>query len=228
MVGDELRNRADESDRQGRNIYTTLDPDLQEAAEAAVRLGMAKVDRLLHARKGPPSPSGQPQVALIALDPRTGEVKAMVGGRDYGASQLNHVLAMRQPGSVFKPFVYAAALNTALQSGSAVFTPASLVSDEPQTFYSGNQVYQPGNFHHEFMGEVTLRDALAHSLNVATVSLASQVGYAKVVQMAQRSGLNDAIKATPAVALGAYETTPLEIARAYTTFANQGINVKPK
>jgi penicillin-binding protein 1B len=226
LVSEELHSRVDESDRDGRNIYTTLDPDLQEAAEAAVRLGMEKVDRLLRARKGYSAQAGQPQVALVALDPRTGEVKALVGGRDYGQSQLNHAMAMRQPGSVFKPFVYAAALNTAIEGGNAVFTPASVVSDEPSTFYSGNQVYQPGNFHHEFMGDITLRDALAHSLNVATVSLASQVGYRKVVQLAQLSGLNDAIRPTPSMALGSYETTPLEIASAYTTFANQGVNVK--
>uniref|UniRef100_Q024S8 Penicillin-binding protein, 1A family n=1 Tax=Solibacter usitatus (strain Ellin6076) TaxID=234267 RepID=Q024S8_SOLUE len=221
LVRYDLRNHLEETDREGRNIYTTLDPDLQEAAEAAVRIGIEKVDRLLH------SHGGEPQVALIALDPHTGEVKALVGGRDYGQSQLNHVLAMRQPGSVFKPFVYAAALNTAVAGGHEIFTPTSVVSDEPATFYSGNQVYQPGNFHHEFMGDVTLRDALAHSLNVATVTLASEVGYRNVVQMAQRSGLNNAIRATPSVALGAYETTPLEIAGAYTTFANQGVNVKP-
>jgi penicillin-binding protein 1B len=227
LVRDELRSRLDDRDREGRNIYTTLDPDLQDAAEAAARLGIEKVDRLLHARKGFTAAAGQPQIALIALDPRTGEIKALVGGRDYGKSQLNHALAMRQPGSVFKPFVYAAALNTALTGGSDVYTPASVVSDEPSTFYSGNVIYQPGNYHNEFMGDVTLRDALAHSLNVATVSLASHVGYRNVVQMAQRSGLNSAIRATPSVALGAYETTPLEIAGAYTTFANQGVNVKP-
>ncbi len=228
LLTTELRSRLDDDpDHEGRNIYTTLDPELQSAAEAAVRMGMEKVDRLLRARKGPASAAaaGQPQVALVALDPRTGEVKALVGGRDYGASQLNRALAMRQPGSVFKPFVYAAALNTAVDGGNTVFTPVSMLSDVPRTFYSGNQIYQPGNFHHEFMGDVTLRDALAHSLNVATVSLASKVGFDKVVQMARRSGLNDAIKPTPAVALGAYEATPLEIAMAYTTFANQGTNV---
>jgi penicillin-binding protein 1B len=226
LVNDELRSVIDESDRGGRNIYTTLDPELQAAAEASVRIGMAKVDKLLRARGKFEAGPGQPQVALVALDPRTGEVKALVGGRDYGASQLNHAVSMRQPGSVFKPFVYAAALNTALEGGNAVFTPASVVVDAPRTFFFGNQVYEPSNFHHEFMGEVTLRDALAHSLNVAAVTVASQVGYAKVVRMAQRCGLNHAIRPTPAVALGAYETTPLEIARAYTTFANRGINVE--
>jgi penicillin-binding protein 1B len=225
----ELQNRLDDHERQTRYIYTTLDPALQQAAEEAVRTGMESVDQLLNKRKkgAPPIPAGQPQVALIALDPHTGEIKALVGGRDYAASQLNHVLAMRQPGSVFKPFVYAAALNTAIEGGQQIFTPASMLSDEPTTFSFDNQTYEPGNFRHEFMGDVTLRTALAHSLNVATVSLAQQVGLNNVVAMARRAGLNDGIKATPAVALGAYETTPLEIAGAYTMFANQGARVTP-
>ena len=227
MVHDELPRDLGETSLEGRNIYTTLDPPLQEAADTAVRLGMEKVDRLLRAGRKTATEAGQPQVALVALDPKTGAVKALVGGRDYGSSQLNHALAMRQPGSVFKPFVYAAALETAIGGGSTVFTPASLLDDSPSTFESAGQIYQPGNFHGQFMGEVTLRTALAHSLNVATVSLASQVGYAKVVQMARRSGLNDAIQPTPAVALGAYESTPLEIAGAYTTFAHGGVNVRP-
>lgn len=227
LVQDEVHAKLNDTEKEGRQIYTTLDPDLQEAAEAAVRAGMEKVDRLLRARKHQAVPDGQPQVALIALDPRTGEVKALVGGRDYGKSQLDHVLAMRQPGSVFKPFVYAAALNTAIEGGPEVFTPASLVNDTASTFYSGGHAYQPGNYGHEFTGSVTLRDALAHSLNVATVTLASQVGFNKVVETARRMGLNDAIKPTPAVALGAYEATPLEIAGAYTAFANQGQHVNP-
>jgi penicillin-binding protein 1B len=226
LVQDEIHAKLNDTEKEGRQIYTTLDPDLQEAAEVAVRVGMEKVDRLLRARKHP-ALDGQPQVALIALDPRTGEVKALVGGRDYGKSQLDHVLAMRQPGSVFKPFVYAAALNTAIEGGPDVFTTASILNDSASTFYSGGKTYQPGNFHHEFMGNVTMRDALAQSLNVPTVNLASEVGFNKVVQTARRLGLNDAIKPTPAVALGAYEATPLEIAGAYTAFANQGLHVNP-
>ncbi len=166
-------------------------------------------------------------MALIALDPHTGEIKALVGGRDYGASQLNHVSAMRQPGSAFKPFVYAAALETGLKGGSDVFTQATLVDDSPTTFAFGGHLYEPGNFGHDFSGPVTLRTALAQSLNVATVSLAERVGYAKVVNLARRAGLNDAIQPTPAVALGSYETTPLEIAEAYTVFANHGVRVTP-
>jgi penicillin-binding protein 1B len=228
VMNTELQNKLDDHEGQTRYVYTTLDPDLQQAAEEAVRMGMQNVDQLLKKRKkSPPIPAGQPQVALIALDPHTGEIKALVGGRDYGASQLNHVLAMRQPGSVFKPFVYAAALNTAIEGGDQIFTPASVLSDQPTTFSFEGRNYQPGNFRHEFMGDVTLRTALAHSLNVATVSLAQQVGYGRVVAMARRAGLNDGIKATPAVALGAYETTPLEIAVAYTMFANRGMRVTP-
>jgi penicillin-binding protein 1B len=228
VMNTELQNKLDDHDGQTRYVYTTLDADLQQAADEAVRLGMQNVDQLLKkGKKSAPIPAGQPQVALIAVDPRTGEIKALVGGRDYASSQLNHVLAMRQPGSVFKPFVYAAALNTAIEAGQQIFTPASVLSDQPTTFSYEGRSYQPGNFRHEFMGEVTLRTALAHSLNVATVSLAQQVGYGRVVAMARRAGLNDGIKATPAVALGAYETTPLEIAGAYTMFANHGMRLTP-
>jgi penicillin-binding protein 1B len=228
LMNDEIMATLDDHSKQARYIYTTLDPDLQQAAEEAVRVGMENVDQQLRKRTHRETiPPGQPQVALIALDPHTGEVKALVGGRNYAASQLNHVVAMRQPGSVFKPFVYAAALETGIRGGAQVFTPASVVSDEPTTFYFGNQAYQPDNFNHEFMGDVTLCTALVHSLNVATVSLAQQVGYANVVAMAHRAGLNEAIQPTPAVALGAYETTPLEIARAYTAFANHGVRVSP-
>ena len=190
-------------------------------------MGMEKVDSLLRERKGGGAEQGQPQVALIALDPHTGEVKALVGGRDYGTSQLNHAFAMRQPGSVFKPFVYAAALNTAVEGGDAVFTPASLLNDEPTTFSSGGQVYQPGNFITNSWARSRLRTALAHSLNVATVSLAPRWAMEKWCRWRARSGMNDAIRPTPSMALGAYETTPLEIARAYTTFANQGITCSP-
>jgi penicillin-binding protein 1B len=227
LMNDELQSKLDNREQHARYIYSTIDPELQQAAEDAVDIGMKAVDRQLRGRGHGEIPRDQPQVALIALDPHTGEVRALVGGRNYGASQLNHVLAMRQPGSVFKPFVYAAALDTAIAGGRPIFTPASVLSDVPTTFAFNNASYQPGNFGHEFMGDVTLRTALAHSLNVATVQLAQQVGYEKVVAMTRRAGLNRAIQATPSMALGAYETTPLEIAGAYTMFANQGMRVTP-
>ena len=227
LLNNELRDKFGDDGDRNRSVYTTLDPALQEAAEIAVRSGMQNVDQQLRHRRGPAIPAGQPQVALIALDPHTGEIKALVGGRDYSSSQLNHVLANRQPGSVFKPFVYAAAMLTAVEGGPQIFTPASIVRDESTTFYFGRDVYQPRDFHGDYMGETTLRTALAHSLNVATVSLAQQVGYRRVVALAQRLGLNSNIKPTPSVALGAYEATPLEIAGAYTTFANDGVQVRP-
>jgi penicillin-binding protein 1B len=222
LVKAEVEEKLDGAERAGRRIFTSLDPDLQAAAEAAVRDGMQNVDRQLRGHgKLPP---GQPQVALIALDPRTGEIKALVGGRDYRQSQLNHATSWRQPGSAFKPFVYAAALDSAVEGGNGhLFTPASIVSGTPQTFRSGGKDYQPHNFHNEEAGDMTLRYALAHSLNTAAVNLASQVGFDRVVHIAERMGLPNTIRATPAVALGAYEATPLQIASAYTAFANEGI-----
>ena len=206
-----------------RDVYTTLDLNLQRAAEDALTTGLTQVDKLLAKRNG----GGKVQAALIAIDPHTGEIKALSGGRDYADSQLNRILAKRPPGSVFKPFVYAAALNSAVDGGSTVFTPATTVEDIATTFLFDGKPYQPGNFHQAFHGTVTLRQALAHSMNVAAVKVAQGVGFDRVVAMARRAGMNDGIKATPAVALGAYDTTPLEIAGAYTLFANGGTFVKP-
>jgi penicillin-binding protein 1B len=243
LVNDDLQTRFQDSDLQsnGFRIYTTLDMNLQRAAAEAVRLGMINVDELVKKQrrfKGQTPPEAQ--VALIALDPHTGAVKALVGGRNYGVSQLNHagfpgpqdsqvshMVAKRQPGSIFKPFVYAAAMDMAVQGRPQPLTPASIVVDEPTTFWFDGKPYEPGNFEHEFYGPVTLRQALAHSMNVATVKVAEKVGYDKVVEMANRAGMNYKIQPTPAVALGAYEITPFEAAGAYTMFANGGDYVKP-
>ena len=155
-------------------VYTTLDQNLQRDAAEAVRIGMEEVDqRIKHRKKRDPN-YPDPQCALIALDPMTGEVRALVGGRNYGASQLNRILAKRQPGSSFKPFVYAAALNTGLMGGNLVLTPATMVTDEPTTFWFDGKPYEPSNFEHKFYGNVSLRDAMAHSLNVATVKVAEE------------------------------------------------------
>jgi penicillin-binding protein 1B len=213
-------------------VYTTLDPNLQRDAAEAVRIGMEEADQRIKGRKKRDPSYPDPQCALIALDPLTGRVLAIVGGRNYGTSQLNRILAKRQPGSSFKPFVYAAALNTGLANGGLadggqVITPATMIVDEPTTFYFDGKPYEPSNFEHKFYGNVSLRDALAHSLNVATVKLAEQTGYDAIVDLARRAGMNVEIHPTPAVALGAYEVTPLEIAGAYTIFDNQGIYSKP-
>ena len=225
LVSGELQDRLTD-DASVRSVYSTIDLNLQHAADEAIRTGMQEVDKLLAKRPGKPGPGAE--VALIALDPHTGEIKALVGGRDYDRSQLNRILAKRPPGSVFKPFVYAAALNTAISGAEDVYTPATTVDDTPTTFWFAGKPYEPGNYGGEVLGTLTLREALARSDNVAAVQVAQGIGYNAVVQMARRAGLNNEIQATPAVALGAYQVTPLEMAGAYTVFANGGKWVKPE
>ena len=241
MVKDHLLDKYSENELLSENfrVYTTLDPALQRAAAGAVEAGMKNVDLLLakkydkwrrdQAKKGnSEAPIPQAQVALVALDPRTGEIKAVIGGRDYGQSQLNHALAHRQPGSVFKPFVYAAALDNAVDGVQPIITPATTIDDEPTTFEFDGKEYTPNNYGEKFMGRVTVRDALTNSLNVATVKVAELIGYGRVVQVARKMGLGTNIQPTPAVALGAYEMTPVDVAAGYTTFATMGTRAEPQ
>lgn len=227
-----------ELNEQSYRIYTTLDPDLQKAAAQAVEAGMKLVDEQVNKRRtkrikvgknkyeNQVEPGPQAQVALVAMDPHTGEVLALVGGRNYGFSQLNHAVAKRPTGSIFKPFVYAAAINTAVTGANPVFTPASMVDDQPSTFAYGDSIYEPRNYKEEYHGEVTARYALAMSLNNATVQLAQEVGYDKVADLAKSAGITS-VKATPAIALGAYDATPLDMAAAYTVFADSGVRISP-
>jgi penicillin-binding protein 1B len=239
MVRDQLVNKFSESDLNDSSyrIYTTLDPDLQKAAAQSVEMGIKLVDeqvKKLRTKKvkvgkkfeTKVEPGPQAQVALVALDPHTGAVLALVGGRDYGWSQLNHAVAKRPTGSIFKPFVYAAAMNTALDGSPNVITPASTVVDEASTFAYGDSIYEPRNYKEEYHGEVTLRYALAMSLNNATVKVAEQVGYDKVADLARSAGIAS-VKATPAMALGSYDASPLDMAGAYTTFGNGGNRLSP-
>jgi len=240
LVRDNLVNKFSEHDLndQAYRVYTTLDPDLQRAAAQAVETGIKLVDeqvtkmrtKKVKLAKGKfethVTPGPQAQVALVAIDPHTGQVLALVGGRNYGTSQLNHAVAKRPTGSIFKPFVYAAAMNTALDGATTVLTPASTVDDSASTFAYGDQIYEPRNYKEEYHGQVTLREALAHSLNNATVKLAEEVGYDKVAELAKTAGIAS-VKATPAMALGAYDATPIDMAGAYTVFANDGIRISP-
>jgi penicillin-binding protein 1B len=239
MVRDTLINKFSEHDLndQSYRIYTTLDPDLQKAAAQAVETGIKLVDdqvKKLRTKKvkvgkkvetqvaqGP-----QAQVALVALDPHTGAILALVGGRDYGWSQLNHAVSKRPTGSIFKPFVYAAAMNTALDGSATVITPASTVTDAPTSFAYGDQIYEPRNYKEEYHGDVTLRYALAMSLNNATVKVAEEVGYDKIADLAKSAGILS-VKATPAMALGSYDAPPIDMAGAYTSFANNGMRLSP-
>jgi penicillin-binding protein 1B len=170
-------------------------------------------------------------VALVALNPHTGQVLAMVGGRNYGSSQLNHVVAKRPTGSIFKPFVYAAAFQTAaegtmLPGQTALFSPVTMLSDQQTTYDVGGQQYTAHNFEGEYHEQVTARYALMRSLNNATIGLASMVGFDRVASLARDAGIKSA-RGTPTVAIGAYDATPLEMAGAYTVFANNGVHLEP-
>jgi penicillin-binding protein 1B len=201
-----------------RRIETSLDLDLQEAANKAIEEQLSKLDKSLGKRRG----NRKPEAALIALDPHTGEILAMVGGRDYSASQLNRVTdARRQPGSVFKPFVYAAALSKGI-------SPTTTFMDAPQDFDFGYKaVYSPDNYGGRFSHRpVMLREGIVRSLNVVAVEAGKQVGFDYLAELAERSGL-PRIEPYPSMALGAFEATPLEVARAYTVFANSGWKVEP-
>ena len=267
LVKDQLSNQYNESElnEQAMRIYTTLDPDLQRAAAEAVEVGMKLVDDQILKKRTHKTKVGTgsgattevsvdsgplPQVAVVVIDPHTGEVLALVGGRNYGTSQLNHAVAKRPTGSIFKPFVYAAAVNTALtgqmlslaaatpdNGGNSpptidtsgrpgIFTPATLVDDSQVSIAYGDQVYEPKNYHETFHGEVTARYALAMSLNNATVKVAQGVGFGAVASLAKAAGITS-VRATPAIALGAYDASPLEMSGAYTVFSNGGTRVSP-
>jgi penicillin-binding protein 1B len=229
LVKEQLLDQFQDRDFQNDSyrVYTTLDMTLQHDAEEAVKVGAKEMDDQWQRRSKKYGTEEFPraQVAMVVLDTETGEVKALVGGRDYGVSQLNHALSKRGPGSSFKPFVYTAALETALNpNADTVLTPASTVVDEPTTFWFEQQPpWTPADFEDKYENRaVTLREALAKSMNVPAVKVAEKVGYDKVANVAKRVGLNPGIKPTPAIALGAYEVNPLEIARAYTVFPNGG------
>src|SRR5882724_10163920 len=239
LIREQLLSKYNEHDlnADGYRIYTTLDPALQQAAAQAVDASLKEVDAQINKLRTRRVKVGKkyetkilpgpiPQVALVALDPHTGEVLALVGGRNYGFSQLNHAIAKRPTGSIFKPFVYAAGVNNAVTNEQPIFTPATLVDDSPTAFINGDDVYTPRNYKEEYHGQVTTQYALAHSLNNATVKVAEMVGYDKVANLAKSAGIAS-VKATPAMALGSYDATPMEMASAYTIFTNGGQRIMP-
>jgi penicillin-binding protein 1B len=266
LVRDRLTQKLGDTayNSEGLRIYTSLDPELQKVATDAVNEGMKNIDEMVQKRRDRLAKAGStevvpnPQVALIALNPHTGQVLALVGGRNYGVSQFNHATSHRPTGSVFKPFVYATAFNSSLSGAEleaptpeaaeaataaadaasgvttrpvavasgwhGIFTATTPLNNDLQTFDGG---YQPGNFHDaRYTGQVSARLALTLSLNNATVELAQMVGYGNVAALAREAGIKRA-QGTPAVALGAYDATPLDVAGAYTMFANGGVRIEP-
>jgi penicillin-binding protein 1B len=238
IVRDQLTQKLGETEynRNGLRIYTSLDPDLQRVATEAVAAGMGNVDEQVDKNHARQRKLGQsypyPQVALVALNPHTGQVLALVGGRDYGKSQVDHAVAKRPTGSIFKPFVYAAAYNstiagTTLPGQDKPFTAVTILNDEQTTYeVPGSEDYTPRNYKNEYHGEVTAIYALAHSLNNATIGLAAEVGFDNVAALGREAGVKNA-RPTPSVAIGAYDATPLDMAGAYTIFANGGVHLDP-
>jgi penicillin-binding protein 1B len=205
---------SDAEGAQGLRVYTTIDLELQRLAEEAIARQTERLEKVFKGRR--------PQAALVALDPRTGRVLAMVGGTSYAESQLNRVTdARRQPGSVFKPVVYAAAMEGGI-------SPLTLSTDAPREFtYDVRSKYRPANYGGGFsMRDVTLRTGLVRSLNVVTVDVALRAGLTRVAALAERLGLPKP-EAYPSLALGTTEATPLEVATAYTAFAEEGRVVRP-
>ncbi len=195
---------------RGGAVFTTLDPVLQQSAERAIgeRLGR------LGARDA--------QAALVAIDPRTGDVLALVGGRDYRASQFNRATeARRQPGSAFKPVVALAALHREGNRAPA-FTLASRVEDEPLSVMTPSGRWEPSNYDRSFRGEVTVREAIEQSLNVPFVRIGLEIGPPRIVAIARRLGFLSPLRPVPSLSLGSSEVTLLELVRAYGVFANGG------
>jgi penicillin-binding protein 1B len=217
----------EEASTAGLRIYTTLSPVLQRAAEAALARGLDRLEGQYKALRRT-DPAARLQGAIVALDARTGEIRAMVGGRDYGQSQFNRVTqARRQPGSAFKPFVYLAALGHGPRGEPPNFTPASLLEDRPLTIGTGRNTWTPRNYENRYEGTVTVRRALEQSLNAATVWMADAVGYDAVVRAAREAGFTSPMEPVPALVLGSFEVTPIELAAAFGTLARGGERIGP-
>ncbi len=208
------------STTQTLDVYTTLDLHLQRLAQDSVRDGLTHVDELLAHRKR----HGKAEAALVALDPKTGEILAFVGGRSYNQSQYNRAIAARrQPGSVFKPFVYLTAFEQAAdrRRGTTSRPPRSWTIRRPR----GSSTTRCGRRRTtstRTTDPITFRHALAHSRNIAAVKVAESAGYQNVVNLWKRLGVGNAPKPYPSIALGVFEATPYEIATAYTIFPNMG------
>lgn len=206
LVIDQLHISSDELDQGGLNVYTTLDPDMQQAAEEAVDQGM--------------DPNSELETALVSIDPRTGYIKAMVGGTNYRSNQFNHALATtRQPGSSFKPIMYLTALSSKEMTGLSVF------NSQPTLFHYDNnrKTYQPRNFGDKYLGEINMRQAIAASDNIYAVNTIMKIGADRVAAMAAAMGVKSPLKSVPSLALGTSPVSPLEMASAFAVIGNSGV-----
>ncbi len=196
-------------------VRTTLDRNAQIAADRAVRRQASAIQSEAGRR-------GLIQGAMVAIDPRTGDIRALTGGRTYERGAFNRALsAHRQPGSAFKPFVYAAAM-------AAGYTPSSEVDDDPIDVIQGRNVWSPQNYNDDYSGRITFRKALIKSANAATVRVSQAVTIPRVIATAHKNGIVSTIPNVPSAALGSAEVTPIELVTAYAPFANGGYKVKPR
>lgn len=221
--------------RKGFRVYTTLDIEMQRLAQDAMENAWNRIEGQPHYKHakyadvmeegGSPNEGRTPylQGMFIALEPRTGEIRAMIGGRDFRDSKFNRATqALRQPGSVFKPFVFTAALASGIPASHIIFDSPLMLEE------ADGSIWAPRNFSPEFNGPMTIRDALRRSINIVTIKLAGEVGLETVAQFARRMGLQTQIPRVPSVAIGSAEVIPLQMAEAYTPFANHGVRTSPR
>src|SRR3954469_14601588 len=208
---------------EGLRVFTTLDTIMQRSAEQSLDGGIDALNkRYSYLRKSPTPLEG----VILTIQPGTGYVKALVGGRSYSKTQFNRAIqARRQPGSLFKPFVYATAMDPA--RGQQAFTAATVLDDSPISVKSGNAVWTPQNYDLKYHGQVSVREALAHSYNIPAVRAAMNVGVPNVIKTAAVIGIESHLAPYPSVSLGSFEVTPLEIAYAYSAFATLGVKAEP-
>lgn len=212
---------------EGYKIFTSLDLQLQRIAERAITDGLKQLEEdYPHLRRR--GEEDRLEGVIVVVKPQTGEIKAMVGGRDYQKSQFNRVFqAKRQPGSTFKPFTFLGALMYGSAETGRRFTPVSQVDDSPFTWSYEGQEWTPKNYEDEYFGIVSFREALERSLNSATVRIAKEVGIHKIRDLAYRLGIESSLPALPSLVLGGVEVTPLELATAFSTLANNGVRTRP-
>jgi penicillin-binding protein 1B len=208
---------------EGLRIFTTLDTIMQRSAEQALDSGIAALTKQNKHIKNAPSPL---EGVVLTIQPGTGYVKALVGGRAYSKTQFNRAIqARRQPGSLFKPFVYVTAMDPG--RGREAFTAATVLDDSPISVPAGAEMWRPQNYDNRFHGPVTVREALAHSYNIPAVRAAITAGVPNVIKTAASIGVESRLEPYPSISLGSFEVTPLEIAYAYSVFANLGVKAEP-
>jgi penicillin-binding protein 1B len=208
---------------EGLRIFTSLDTIMQRSAEEALDNGIANLTKRYKYIRSSATPL---EGVVVTIEPGTGYVKALVGGRNYSKTQFNRAIqARRQPGSLFKPFVYITAMDPA--RGDAALTASTVLDDSPISIKTATAEWKPQNYDNRFHGRVTVREALAHSYNIPAVRAAIDAGVPNVIKTANNIGVESRLQPYPSISLGSFEVTPLEIAYAYSVFANLGVKAEP-